>query len=468
MSRRVLVVEDDRALREAMSDTLELAAYDVLLAENAEQALQIIADQALDMVVSDINMPGMDGLELLQHSKRLDRNLPVLLVTAYASIAKSVEAMRAGAVDYLMKPFEPHVLLELLDKHISTPAAQTVADAPVVHDPKSLRLLQMAARVAATDATVFISGESGTGKEVLARYVHTQSTRANNAFIAVNCAAIPENMLEAMLFGYEKGAFTGAYKSTPGKFEQANGGTLLLDEVSEMDLGLQAKLLRVIQEREVERLGGRAPVSLDVRIVATSNRDMREAVAQGTFREDLFYRLNVFPLRWLPLRERAQDIVPIAEHLVRKHAQQLNRAPAVLSDCAREELLARRWPGNIRELDNVVQRALILQPGQALLAADLWSDDDIYGELPPLEAANDVSNTEKSIAVSTPAVEKPLVDSLTHREFELILETLRSFDGNRKRSAEKLGVSARTLRYKLARMREHGIDIDEQLGLQTA
>lgn len=459
MSRRVLVVEDDQALREAMQDTLELSGYDVVLAADAEIALGIIQDQTLDMVISDINMPGMDGLQLLQHSKRLDADLPVLLVTAYASIAKSVEAMRAGAVDYLMKPFEPHVLLELLDKHIPVAVKSVSADSPIACDAKSIRLLQMARRVAQTDATVFVSGESGTGKEVLAQYIHAQSTRSQEVFIAINCAAIPENMLEAMLFGYEKGAFTGAYKSTAGKFEQANGGTLLLDEISEMDMGLQAKLLRVIQEREVERLGGRAPVNLDVRIIATSNRNMREAVAAGEFREDLFYRLNVLPLRWLPLRERREDIIPIAEHLITKHSAQLNRPLASLDAQAKQELIGRNWPGNIRELDNVIQRALILQPSAILQAADLWSDDEIYGEVP---AANIAAND------GSPGGTGVLVEDLAQREHVVILNTLRQLSGNRKQAAAQLGISARTLRYKLAKMREQGIDVEGQLLAESA
>src|SRR5690606_10784694 len=237
----------------------------------------------------------------------------------YASIEASVDAMKNGAVDYLVKPFAPQLLVETVARHMGV--AQMQGDNPIAEAPSSRHLLQLATRVAHSDSTVLIVGESGTGKEVLARFVHENSPRRNKPFVAINCAAIPENMLEAMLFGYEKGAYTGAHATTPGKFEQANGGTLLLDEISEMDIGLQAKLLRVLQEREVERLGGRKTIKLDVRVIATSNRDMRLQVVEGKFREDLYYRLSVLPLQWAPLRDRIEDIVPLAERILQKHAQ---------------------------------------------------------------------------------------------------------------------------------------------------
>ena len=301
LNAMVLVVEDDHDLREALVDTLEIAGCSVVQADCAEKALAIIPDQALDMVVSDINMGAMDGLGLLKQIRRQYPQLPVLLITAYGSVSASVEAIRHGAVDYLVKPFKPQLLVETVSRYVGV-ASVNAEDQPIAVEPSSLQLLQLAKRVAETDSTVLICGESGTGKEVLARYIHQQSVRAQQPFVAINCAAIPENMLEGMLFGHEKGAFTGAYNSAPGKFEQANGGTLLLDEISEMDVGLQAKILRVIQEREVERLGGRKIIDLDVRIIATTNRQLAAEVQAGRFREDLFYRLSVFPLQWLPLR----------------------------------------------------------------------------------------------------------------------------------------------------------------------
>ena len=310
MEQRILIVEDDPALAEALQDTLELAGFQSERAAHGGEALQCLHRQRFALVLSDVHMQGMDGHALLREIKAGFPELPVLLMTAYASVEKAVQAMRDGAADYLVKPFEADVL-------IATVARYAVSDnepglTPVAEDPASQELLRLATRVAQSEATVMISGESGSGKEVIARYIHNNSSRAEGPFVAINCAAIPENMLEATLFGYEKGAFTGAYKANPGKFEQAQGGTLLLDEISEMDLALQAKLLRVLQERELERLGGGKLIALDVRVLATSNRDMRAEVAAGRFREDLFYRLNVFPLHLLSLRERPGDILPLA------------------------------------------------------------------------------------------------------------------------------------------------------------
>ncbi len=309
--------------------------------------------------------------------------------------------------------------------------------APVAEDPKSRRLLDIARRVAATDVTVTISGESGSGKEVFARYIHNESRRRDEAFVAINCAAIPENMLEALLFGHEKGAFTGAAAAHAGKFEQANGGTLLLDEVSEMDLGLQAKLLRVLQEKEVERIGGTRPIKLDVRVLATTNRDLKAYVAEGRFREDLYYRLNVFPLCVPPLRERPGDILPLAEMALGKH--RIEPANAVtISDDARLMLEAYRWPGNVRELENLVQRSLILLTGNTIEPGDLAFEDDI---------------------AASPEQAPDLHSGLRNREYQLIIDALRSMNCRRAEVAESLGISPRTLRYKLARMRESGIPI---------
>ncbi|HCL38476.1 MAG TPA: sigma-54-dependent Fis family transcriptional regulator, partial [Marinobacter hydrocarbonoclasticus] len=311
---QILIVEDDHDLREALVTTLELAKFQVREAASAEDALASLARAPVDMVVSDINMPGMSGHELLAEVQRLYPGLPMMLITAYGQISHAVSAMQSGAIDYLVKPFESQVLVEAVSRVVGG-SRQKAGDEPVAEDPVSKRMFQLAAKVAASDSTVMISGESGTGKEVLARYIHQQSPRADEPFVAINCAAIPENMLEAILFGHEKGAFTGAVAASPGKFEQANGGTILLDEISEMDLGLQSKLLRVLQEREVERVGGRKTIQLDVRVLATTNRDLADYVREGKFREDLYYRLTVFPMRWQPLRERPLDILPLARSL---------------------------------------------------------------------------------------------------------------------------------------------------------
>jgi len=449
MSRAsVLIVEDDVSLREALSDTLQQAGYSAFGAADGDAALAILARERIDAVVSDVQMAPVDGHALLKAIKQDHPALPVILMTAYGTIQNAVAAMHEGAADYLVKPFEVDAVIELIDRYVA-PANDNDLGL-VAEDPRTLHMVELAQRVADTDATVMIGGESGTGKEVFARFIHNHSRRAAGPFVAINCAAIPENMLEALLFGYEKGAFTGAYQATPGKFEQANGGTLLLDEISEMNLALQAKLLRVLQEREVERLGGRRLIQLDVRVLATSNRVMREEVAAGRFREDLYYRLHVFPITLPPLRERRQDILPLAEHLTRRHAD-AQRWPRLSREAA-ARLLEHHWPGNIRELDNVMQRALILRRGDEISVADLSFES---GEAP--RGARDA-------VMELPPSGNELGEELRRREARLIMEALRAANGNRRHAAMKLGISERTLRYKLARMREEGMEIPSAYG----
>ena len=370
MTVKILLVEDDRALREALSDTLELAGFMYQAVDSAESAVLALQADTFGLVISDVNMPGMDGHGLQVFIRKHYPQLPVLLMTAYGAVERAVEAMRQGAVDYLLKPFEPKVLLELIARHVCGQPG-TSDEGPIAQEAASKQLLALAVRVAQSDSTVLISGESGTGKEVLARYIHQQSPRASKPFVAINCAAIPDNMLEATLFGHEKGAFTGAIASQPGKFELAEGGTLLLDEISEMPLALQAKLLRVLQEREVERVGARKPVALDIRVIATTNRDLAEEVRAGRFREDLFYRISVFPMAWAPLRQRPADILPLAERLLSAHAAKMRQPLPRLTSEACQCLLAHGWPGNVRELDNAIQRALILQQGGRIRPEDL-------------------------------------------------------------------------------------------------
>ncbi len=441
---KILLVEDDAALREALVDTLLLAQYDCVDVESAEAAIVALKGQEFDMVISDVQMEGIGGLGLVNYLQQHNAQVPILLMTAFATIDSAVSAIKLGAVDYLAKPFAPEVLLNQVSRYLKP---KLIEDQPVVADERSLALLALAQKVAQSDASVMIMGPSGSGKEVLARYIHQHSQRANEPFVAINCAAIPENMLEATLFGYEKGAFTGAYQACPGKFEQAQGGTLLLDEISEMDLGLQAKLLRVLQEREVERLGGRKTIKLDVRVLATSNRDLKAMATKGDFREDLYYRINVFPLTWPALHQRPADILPLARHLVLRHAKAAGLAVAPsLDDQASRRLLGHRWPGNVRELDNVVQRALILQTGDTICAKDIVIDTQDVMLEPTFES-------EKS------AEPEGLGDELKAQEHVIILETLNQCNGSRKQVAEKLGISARTLRYKMARMRDMGIQI---------
>ncbi len=442
----VLVVEDDPCLREALSDTLELAGYGVRSAADGEAALGILAKEAFGMVVSDVQMRPMDGHVLLQRIRNNYPAVPVLLITAYGTIEKAVKAIRDGAVDYLVKPFEAQVLLNKVARYLTEPETPGPS-VPVAEDLRSRDVIETCRRVARSDATVLLCGESGTGKEVFARYLHQTSPRRDNAFVAINCAAIPDNMLEAVLFGYEKGAFTGAYQSAPGKFEQAQHGTLLLDEISEMSLDLQAKLLRVLQEREVERLGGRRLITLDVRVLATTNRNLREEVSAGRFREDLYYRLNVFPITLPPLRERTRDILPLARHLLRQRVSPGQPVPE-LSPEAERRLVAHRWPGNVRELDNLMQRALILLGGDRIEGEDLLFEDN-----PDL-----VSHA----APAAPVEAKPggsLNEDLRSVEDRMILEALRDPNINRRQVAERLGISERTLRYKIARMRDAGLDV---------
>ncbi|MDO9477980.1 MAG: sigma-54 dependent transcriptional regulator [Pseudohongiella sp.] len=479
----ILVVEDNWDLREALSDTLEYAGYDVLAVPGGEQALQALSQRRMDMVVSDINMDGMDGHELLVRVRALYPVMPVILITAFGSIGSSVRAMREGAVDYLLKPFKPEQLIATVEKYLT----QRVSDRtdPIAVEPSSQQLLALARKVAQSDATVLISGESGTGKEVLAQYIHQQSPRKNGPFVAINCAAIPENMLEATLFGHEKGSFTGAYQSSPGKFEQADGGTLLLDEISEMDIGLQAKILRVLQEREVERLGSRKTLHLNVRVIATTNRDLRLCVREGRFREDLFYRLSVFPLAWQALRNRQLDIIPLATRLLIQHAQRMGRGAVHLGDSAKSAMLAYDWPGNVRELDNVLQRALIIQDGSQINAAALGLSDyngmsmseplytqptqtpAIHNQISqPINAASTPFESMSLNQSETPfkaSEDSDLGSDLKQREFQIIISALKQQGGRRKETADALGVSARTLRYKLARMRDMGINIDSMV-----
>ena len=439
----VLVVEDDPELREAIEDTLVGENYTVATADSAEQALGWLSDNLCDLVVSDVNMPGLSGYQLMQRIAVQWPHVPVLIMTAYGSISNAVEAIRNGAVDYLEKPFSSDKLINSVNKYVQS---VSVDDEPVAEDASTLAVFELARKVASTDSSVMIMGESGTGKEVLARYIHHHSPRKEQPFIAINCAAIPENMLEATLFGHEKGAFTGAHQSSPGKFEQANGGTILLDEISEMDIGLQAKLLRVLQEREVERIGGKKTLKLDVRVLATTNRNLKEAVDMGTFREDLYYRLCVFPLSWKPLRERVGDIIPLAMRMIQQKHK--GARPIQLAPGAQTALINHSWPGNIRELDNVIQRALILCDQVQITEQDIFIPDM---ELKELSTSSLESEQEAAGALG---------EDLKRREFEVIIETLRNLGGSKKQTAEKLGISPRTLRYKLARMRESGINVE--------
>ena len=439
---KVLVVEDDATLRQALCDTIKFGGYEAVEASSGVDALGKLSNHGVDMVISDVQMDHMDGRELLRKVRVTNPELPFVIITAHGSVEGAVDAMREGATDYLLKPFEAEVLLDMVSRMEPLRKAQT-SDV-IMADPETAKVYALAQKVASNDASILISGESGCGKEVLAQYLHSHSTRVDQPFVAVNCAAIPENMLESMLFGYEKGAYTGAHQARAGKFEQANGGTILLDEVSEMPLALQAKLLRVLQERELERLGGDKVIDLDVRVIATTNRNLVEEVAEGRFREDLYYRLNVFPLHLAPLRERRADILPLAELFLSKY-QPADR-PLKLDIPAAEKIRRATWQGNVRELENCIQRAVILSQPDGLVREE---DVVITEPLLSVEPAHAEAQVEDPQA--------RLDGDLKQREHELICEALEASGGKKKEAAERLGISPRTLRYKLARLRECGV-----------
>lgn len=455
----VLVVEDDLSLCEALCDTLEINGYRVVSARNGTEALIKLEHGQFKLVVSDVQMPVMDGFQLLKNIQHKYAQTPVLLMTAFGTIPKAVEAMQAGASDYLIKPFDAQALVnKVADYVVANPAAANTADNErVVQDESMKKLYALIAKVAKTDVTVLLQGESGTGKEVIAGYIHQNSAYHRGPFIAINCAAIPENMLEAMLFGYEKGAYTGAVQAMPGKFELAQSGTLLLDEIAEIDLGLQAKLLRVLQEKEVERLGSHKKIKLNIRILAATNQKLKEQMEQGRFREDLYYRLNVFPINIPPLRNRPGDILPLARELMQRHRMDGKILPEFDPEAA-EKMMAYPWPGNVRELDNVVQRALILQSGDKITVDDL-----VFEDADSMLAAMTGHMPSENIEALDNINEKPelggLGDGVRSAEESIILQTLQMENGSRKATAEKLGISPRTLRYKMARMKDSGVII---------
>jgi two-component system response regulator FlrC len=463
LTESVLVVEDDAALREALIDTLRAAGLAAIPACDAAAALPLLETEEIALVISDVQMPGLNGYQLLTSIKQLRPDLPVVLMTAYGTVAQAVSAMREGATDYIVKPFDAQALIEMARRQL---ASRSKAADMVAADPESRRILSLARKMAETEATVLITGESGTGKEVYARFVRDNSARADRPFVAINCAAIPENMLEATLFGYEKGAFTGAAAAHAGKFEQAQGGTLLLDEISEMPLSLQAKILRVLQEREVERLGSTRTISLDVRLIATSNRDLPEEVRAGRFRADLYYRINVMSLRLPALRERRGDILPLARRAIQVCVRGAHVMPT-LSPGAERKLLQHDWPGNARELTNIVQRATWLASGGQIHASDI----DTGVADPPAGAALPAEAVQPAEAGSA-AQDAGLGHDLKERERELILATLASTGGSRKLAAERLGISPRTLRHKLQQLKASGVSVprlhDSQLMAGTS
>ncbi len=421
----ILIVDDDPEMRLALREAVSGLGYPAEIAHSGMSAIERLKERGYAMVITDMKMPGMDGITLIKEIRKIAGNLPVLVITGYGTVENAVLAMKSGATDYLMKPFS----FETLKKAISSVLLKSSGpfrkgpDIPLSNNPEMKRIIRLAENLAGSDITVLITGESGTGKELLARFIHSRSKRAEGPFIAVNCAAIPENLLESELFGHEKGAFTGAHERKKGKFELAHGGVLLLDEIGEMSLHLQAKLLRVLQERTIDRIGGTRPVPVDVRVIATTNRDLLKEIREGRFREDLYYRLNVFPLRLPPLRERPEDIPLLAQTFLERFSLEADKQIKGITQNAMELLMKRPWKGNVRELQNVIQRAVFLCNG------DLIEPEHLMFE-----------TTEYSI--------KP--GKIRDIERDLILRTLEETRGNKALAARILGVSVRTIRNKLA------------------
>ncbi len=422
MVKSILVVDDDMQMRAALKEAVERMGYRAVMAEHPVEALKKLETEHLSMIITDMQMPRMDGLTFIKEARRKIGNLPILVITGHGTVENAVEVMKEGVCEYLMKPFS----FDSLTKTIGSIMARTCHKGnDVITDNDYIKnLIQLAGNVAMSDMTVLVLGESGTGKELLARYIHKSSRRSSKPFIAVNCAAIPDNLLESELFGFEKGSFTGALERKIGKFELANEGTILLDEIGEMSATLQAKLLRVLQEKEVDRIGGKQPVPIDVRVIATTNRDLQKEIEEGRFREDLFFRLSVFPMKLIPLRERTEDIKLLADHFMKKYSLELNKEVAGFSDDAVAFLETRHWKGNIREFENAIQRAVLIS------RSDLIGKDDFMIE----------SNIFRSDAQS---------GSLRDMEMDLIMKTLNDTDGNKTRAAQLLGVSVRTIRNKL-------------------
>jgi two-component system response regulator FlrC len=446
---RILIVDDDPSMRTALMESVRRLGYEVQGAIDGTDALERIGRFRPWLVLTDLKMPRMTGLDVIKEMKARAPQTLIVLMTAYGTVETAVEAMKQGASEYLLKPFAMD-LLERVIANLKEGRAADAVSAPgtpeqraiLTQDPGMVRLLSTIEGVAASQATVLINGESGTGKELLARFIHSRSPRAHRPFIAVNCAALPDGLLESELFGHERGAFTGALIRKIGKFEMAHTGTLLLDEISEMNLGLQAKLLRVLQEREVDRVGGRDPVPVNIRVIATTNRTLYREVEQGRFREDLYYRLNVFPVTVPPLRERPADIPLLARHFAALSAARNGLAQPVLSDSAVVHLQRLPWKGNVRELENVMERAVLLA-GQGRIMPEHCPAEVKAGEPGPA-------------APPAPAVAPPANGSLWEMERELIFKTLARVNDNRTHAAKELGISIRTLRNKLREYRETG------------
>ncbi len=442
----ILIVEDEAKMLRLLQLRFADEGFAALTAADAEAGLKLLAQDKPDLVITDFKLPGMNGLEFLQAIKRADAALPVILITAYGSVETAVEAMKAGASDYVLKPFSLDEISLVVHKELDArrlrdenrslreALGQRYAYRNIIaRSAKMQEVLSIVERVAPTNSTVLLGGESGVGKDLIARAIHEHSRRASGPFIKINCTAIPENLLESELFGYEKGAFTGASTSKPGKFELADKGTIFLDEIGDVPQAIQVKLLRVLQEREFERLGGTRTLKVDVRLVAATNRDLRSALEQGTFREDLYYRLNVVPINIAPLRERKEDIPELVDHFLARFRRESGKAITAVTPGAMQLLMSFHWPGNVRELENIIERAVALSGATVLDASDIHLD----------------------VARAAPAANHAFIPdgmTLDQWEDEMIREALRRANGNKSQAARLLGLSRNALRYRLSKI----------------
>ncbi len=445
MKKRILVVEDEEKLRRVIELQLLSSGFDVDKAASAEDGLKVV-DRA-DLVLTDLKLPNMDGLQFLSLIRRQNAQTPVLMMTAFGSVETAVEAMKSGATDFLLKPFSLDHLMQVVNKALEVRALRDENrqlkeelgrryefDNIVGRSEPMQEIFAAIERVAPTRATVLLAGESGVGKDLIARAIHFHSPRRDRPLVKINCTAIPENLMESELFGFEKGAFTGATASKPGKFEQADTGTVFLDEIGDVPAAIQVKLLRILQEREFERLGSNVTRHIDVRVIAATNQDLRAALEQGTFREDLYYRLNVVPLNIPPLRDRKQDIPFLANHFVHKLAPDSGSRVEGMTDAAMEKLMSYHWPGNVRELENVIERSLVMCAGTTLDANDIKLEN---APRPRPQAENNFL---------------PEGMTLDQYEQDLIREALRRADGNKSHAARLLGLTRNALRYRLTQM----------------
>ncbi|MDR0454746.1 MAG: sigma-54 dependent transcriptional regulator [Deferribacteraceae bacterium] len=489
-NKKILIVDDDDNMREAMRETIKrMNVAEVDTAVNGRDGYAKATSAIYDLIISDMRMPDIDGFTMFEMLKVTGIGAPVCFVTAFGTVAGAVEALKEGAYDYILKPFSPEVIEELVRRTFELKSADALKPVEkrgaIYKSAYMAHVFSLARDVARSEATVLITGESGTGKEVLARFIHENSIHSSGPFVAINCAAIPDNLLESELFGYEKGAFTGAANRKIGKFEIASGGTILLDEVGEIPLHLQPKLLRVLQEKEIERLGSEKTQKINTRILATTNRELRTMANEGSFREDLFYRLNVISMELPPLRDRKEDLPELVNFFVKKYSEINHKPFRDLSEDALNVLTEYAWPGNVRELEHTMERATVLARGKKIEAADLFlhgitvdsfrkrqaeplaeQDDDTVKNTYGGGGNNNKDSGETNLRTDS---DSPSVFNMgagltiADMERELILNTLRKVEWNRTRAAEMLGITVRTLRNKLNEYREAGINIEELL-----